>query len=172
MMDYYVDSSAFIYPTFNWANVAPFEPKMQEQKAGAARTEFAAAKSGAVDFFIAAKGPLAPTSTRDTLAQEPIGEVTTSVGETATPVTAAIIKTDVDVDRIATQRVRLMAAKYAGGPESSEIVARLEILNRRLLEQSPRVSKEQVFALENASEQLARIKAAREERSKRLGIAV
>lgn len=63
-----------------------------------------------------------------------------------------------------------MAAKYASGIESSEIVARLEILNRRLLDRAPRVSKDQVVALENANDQLAHIQAAREERSRRLGI--
>ena len=76
----------------------------------------------------------------------------------------------IEIDRIAKQRVKLMAAKYASSVESSEIMARLEILNRRLLDRSPRVSKDQVLALENANEQLLRIRAAREERSKRLGI--
>lgn len=76
------------------------------------------------------------------------------------------------VERIANQRVRLLAAKYAGSNETQEIVARLEILNRRLLSIAPRVSEEQVASLERAHEQLTRIRAAREERSKRLGIPV
>ena len=63
-----------------------------------------------------------------------------------------------------------MAAKYASRTASDEILARLEILNRRLLDRSPRVSPGQVEALESANEKLIRIRAAREERAKRLGI--
>ena len=63
-----------------------------------------------------------------------------------------------------------MAAKYASGAQSSEILARLQILNSRLSESAPLVSKEQVTALEDANAQLARIRAAREERAKRVGI--
>ena len=73
-----------------------------------------------------------------------------------------------DVEVIARQRVKLIAAKYAGGVESSEIVARLEILNRRLSAIAPRVTTEQVTALEDANERLATIRAARVERAARL----
>ena len=75
-----------------------------------------------------------------------------------------------ELSRMAKQRVILLAAKYAGGNETSEIVARLEILNRRLLERAPRISKDQVAALENASDTLTRIRASRVERASRLGI--
>ena len=84
--------------------------------------------------------------------------------------TADIPQPNLEIDKIAKQRVKLMAAKYANGVQSSEILARLEILNSRLSERAPLVSKEQVTALEDANAQLARISLAREERAKRLGI--
>lgn len=172
-MDYYIDTASFVYPTFNWANVAPFEPKRQERMALVGRTEFATAKANAADFFRAVTGPLAPTAAPSVQA-EPIAGMTAPLSESAvTPVAGAVAVVappNADVERIAKQRVKLMAAKYASGIESSEIVARLEILNRRLLDRAPRVSKDQVVALENANDQLAHIQAAREERSRRLGI--
>lgn len=170
-MDYYVDTASFVYPTFNWANVAPFEPKRQERMALVGRTEFATAKANSADFFRAVTGPLAPTAAPSVQA-EPIAGTTAPLSESAvTSVAVAVVAPpNADVERIAKQRVQLMAAKYASGIESSEIVARLEILNRRLLERAPRVSKDQVVALENANDQLAHIQAAREERSRRLGI--
>lgn len=78
---------------------------------------------------------------------------------------------DTHVERIAKQRVQLLALKYANKNVSSEIVARLEILNSRLLNYAPRVSKQQVEVLENANNRLDEIKLARAKLSKRLGIA-
>jgi hypothetical protein len=46
----------------------------------------------------------------------------------------------------------------------------MEILNSRLSERAPLVSMEQVAALEDAYDQLDRIRATREERAKRFGI--
>lgn len=171
-MDYYVDTASFVYPTANWANVAPFEPKRREQKTLMGWTEFTTATASAIDFFRTVTGPLAPTAAPSTQA-EPVAGMTAPLSErSVTPIAAAVVVVPLsaDVERIAKQRVQLMAAKYAGGIESSEIMARLEILNYRLLDLAPRVSKEQVVALEDAQVQLVRIRAAREERSKRLGI--
>lgn len=168
-MDYYIDT-AYVYPTFNWANVASFEPKRQERMALVGRTEFATAKANSADFFLPVTGPLAPTAAPSVQA-EPIAGTGPLSESAVTPVAVAVVAPpNADVERIAKQRVQLMAAKYASGIESSEIVARLEILNRRLLDRAPRVSKDQIVALENANDQLAHIQAAREERSRRLGI--
>jgi len=75
-----------------------------------------------------------------------------------------------ETERIARQRVTLLAASYVGGDERQEIVARLEILNQRLLHRSPCITVEQVTALEKADDQLSRIRAAREERARLLGL--
>ncbi|WP_035813282.1 hypothetical protein, partial [Cupriavidus sp. UYPR2.512] len=72
--------------------------------------------------------------------------------------------------RIARDRVLLLAAKYAKGENQSEVVARLEILNSRLLEREPRVSQAQVQALEAAAAQVSEARAKREAMMRRLGL--
>ncbi len=74
------------------------------------------------------------------------------------------------VDTIASQRVQLLAAQYATGNHAKELQARLEILNHRLLEKSPRVSVEQVEFLENVNAQLDTLSAKRVARAERLGL--
>ena len=75
-----------------------------------------------------------------------------------------------EVARIAYGRVVLLAARCAAAGSQAEITARLEILNRRLLEQAPRISEDQVRALEEAEAHVMASKAAREERFRRLGL--
>lgn len=178
-MHYYPDTTHIQYPVLNWVDAAPFEPQQQferkqfERKAANGWTEFATKKDGAVDFFRVEPGPWAPT--RDPISESKVNaDVTSPISNS--PDTSVSVPSNVhagsDVAKIARQRVQLMAAKYASGVESSEIIARLEILNRRLLDRAPRVSQEQVIALEEANDQLARIRSAREERSKRMGMPV
>jgi hypothetical protein len=73
-------------------------------------------------------------------------------------------------DTIASQRVQLLAAQYATGNHAKELQARLEILNHRLLEKSPRVSVEQVEFLEGINAQLDTLSAKRVARAERLGL--
>lgn len=174
-MHAHIDVTPLVNPTVPSVNVAPFMPREWEQGAligrtEFGRTEFATKNVGRFEFFAPQTGPSAPTVT-------PLGAVTrdtrpASNQSAVSPATAIAPPEETDIDRIASERVKLMAAKYAASAVSSELMARLEILNRRLLDRAPRVSKEQVAALESANDQLARIQAAREERSRRLGIAV
>lgn len=173
-MDYYV-TTPIINPVYS-EYIAPFQSRPSEQmnsrrKALFEQTAFVTAGANAVDFAAVDTGPLAPT-TSPVLQSEPSAEPTPTLTESvhSHTATAVVPQPSAEIDQIAKQRVRLMAAKYASGAQSSEIVARLEILNSRLSERAPRVSKEQVTALEEANDQLARIRAAREERAKRLGI--
>lgn len=175
-MDYYVNTTPVIINPNSSAYIAPFQPtsfdKMSlKEKALTEQTAFVTAVASSVEFFAASTEALALTSSQipQTL---PTSELTPALTKSEQPQTenAAVPLPNAEIDQIAKQRVRLMAAKYAGGPQSTEILARLEILNSRLLERAPRVSKEQVVALENAHDQLARIRAAREERAKRFGI--
>jgi hypothetical protein len=71
----------------------------------------------------------------------------------------------------AEQRVKLMAIKYAGD-SSPELLARLEILNQRLIAQFPRVTESQVSGLERAHEELSQMRAARIARARSLGLTV
>ena len=170
MIDYNVDITPLLTPV-NWANIAELDPKKKEQKPSMAWTGLSTRGPDNFDFFAAVTGPSAPTtalSARATSTATNTQTLNEFAGVAPRPNTTAQL--DADVERVAKQRVQLMAAKYAKGTGSSELVARLEILNRRLLEKAPRVSKAQVVALEDANEQLARIRAAREDRARRLGI--
>lgn len=168
-MDFYANTIQYSSP--NWAEVAPYQPKRRELKTFVQQTPFSTIKSDLMDFFAAGTGLSSPTA-EPNLGATFDATLTSTINESiATPVINPVKAIpNANVERIVKQRVQLMAAKYVGGAESSEIVARLEMLNRRLLDQAPRVSKDQVVALENANDQLGRIKAAREERSRRLGI--
>ncbi len=175
-MDFYVDHTPFINPVVAH-NIAPFQPRQREQtcperKGQANQTTFVTEEAKAIDLFAATKGPLAQT-TLPVSQSVPFAEPTPTLNESvhSHSATTVVPPPSVEIDQIAKQRVKLMAAKYASGSaQSSEILARLEILNSRLSERAPLVSKEQVIALEDANAQLARICAAREERAKRLGI--
>lgn len=175
-MDFYVDHTPFINPVVA-LNIAPFQPRPikqsnPERKGLTSQTAFVAAEANAVDLFATTKGPLAQTKS-PTTQLTPSAEPTPTLNESVHLHDAAAVVSppSIEIDQIAKQRVKLMAAKYASGStQSSEILARLEILNRRLSKHAPLVSKEQVIALEDANAQLARIRAAREERAKRLGL--
>ncbi|NNM64260.1 MAG: hypothetical protein HKL99_06555 [Burkholderiales bacterium] len=73
-------------------------------------------------------------------------------------------------DEIAEERVALLAQKYVGGHSSREIIARIEILNQRLLEELPRVTPERVAALEDIGNKIAAIRSRALERASRLGL--
>jgi len=178
MIDYHVNNTPHINPAI-YADYALFQPeplvqnKQERKDALMEQTSFVTAEARPVDLFAVATGQFAPTSYSISQA-DPFVEQTPTLTASVRPHAAntPISTTNEEIDKIANQRVRLMAAKYAEGKESSEIVARLEILNRRLSERAPRVSKEQVAALEDANDQLVRIRTAREERAKRLGISI
>ncbi|OAI23791.1 MULTISPECIES: hypothetical protein [Methylomonas] len=172
-MDFYVDHTPYFNPVVA-TNIAPFQPRSRDRSTAEIKglTNQTAFVTKAVDLFATTKGPLAQT--KPPIPQlEPYSESTPTLKESVNFYSSATVvsQPSVEIDQIAKQRVRLMAAKYASGnTQSSEILARLEILNSRLSERAPLVSKEQVIALEGANAQLARIRAAREERAKRLGI--
>jgi len=144
----------------------------QHYKAHSVTTKFSTSESSPVDLFDVKKGPLAPT----TLLEAQGIDITVPTRTVSESIVSSKRAADhpqmphVDISPIARQRVQLLAASYVGGDEQREIVARLEILNRRLLLLAPRVSREQVAALETANEDLQNIRAARVERAKRLGL--
>jgi hypothetical protein len=169
----YVASSDYVGTPVNWAYSAPFEPNRGEPREYQSARKIRTIVNGATDFFETPKGAQAPTSF-PAVRQKNIAfqDHTNTVVERSSPSAGSVpspAKVE-DVDRIANQRVKLLAVKYAGNKESVELVARLEILNRRLLDQSPRISAQQVASLEESSLQLARAASSRENRMRRLGI--
>jgi hypothetical protein len=171
MMDY-VDVTPLVNPIVTWAHIAPYEPKRNApRQASLLQTHSARSQVNPFDLFVSGSGALAPTSIVEDRVERFAKERETASRTISAAGLYASRKNDNDeIDRIAKQRAKLMAAKYASDAASAEILARLEILNRRLLERSPRVLPGQVEALESANDKLNRIRAAREERAKRLGI--
>lgn len=172
LMDYQMDSTPIMYPALSWSAIAPIEPPRRRISSSASTaTEFSSAKNSVVDLFVDSKGPSAPTAAVEQ-GRRFVGQTATlseSTGLTSAPSSSKESATG-EVERIANQRIQLMAAKYAAGRESLEMVARLEILNRRLVEQAPLVTEAQVRQLESSREVLGRIQVSRQERARRLGI--
>lgn len=129
-------------------------------------TQFAILKGNVPNFFEhpAGTATTAPAAgTEDTVATAPI------VNGPAPAPTETEAPARSKVDRIASERVVLLARKYAN-QQAPEILARLEKLNVLLLEAVPRVSDEQVVALENSHALLQRTDAARVERARRRAV--
>lgn len=79
---------------------------------------------------------------------------------------------DQDVRKISEHRIRLLAVKYARESISSEMIARLEILNSRLSERAPRITAQQISSLESAISSVKAIESSRLARAARLGLKI
>lgn len=175
MIDFYPEIAP-VFPVYEYS--AAFEPRKPTSKRFFDITEFATPIGRWDNFYGDEKGSSVTASAlksqlknallhTPTLSEASQRSTSGAIAQnTALP--AASSNSGGDPHVIASQRVLLMAAKYAGNVESSEIVARLEILNRRLSAIAPRVTQQQVSSLEKANDQLASIRAAREGRAFRL----
>lgn len=159
-------------PIITWNNIAPYRPEQQKHEQLNEATGISNLSS--FDLFCLPKGVRAPTDLSHKQAQYGATYISkpSEFAPKHTHPKCVKLTQDSDVDRIASQRVKLLVAKYNSGQASAEILARLEILNQRLLEQAPRVSNEQLEVLEMANSKLAQIRAAREDRTRRLGLSV
>lgn len=118
------------------------------------------------DLFATAPGVTAPTTLAQAVTQT--RQSSASPAPHSTVPSAPVIQSA--LDSLAQQRIRLLATKYVNDSVSREVLARLEILNRRLLDLSPRVTTEQVVALEKAFDELETIRSRRAERLKRQNV--
>lgn len=75
-------------------------------------------------------------------------------------------------DAIARERIALLAAKYAASKDRNELIARLEILNEKLLSVAPRVTRDRVEALERISDSIGDAQSSRLEIMKRFNISL
>jgi len=75
-------------------------------------------------------------------------------------------------DEIANERIALLARKYASDDASRELIARLEVLNARMLAEMPRVTAEKVQTLEEVATSMRELQVKRIERANRLGLSV
>jgi hypothetical protein len=174
-MDYCVSPADFPTSFINTAIYAPFQPD-RPRISSPERVESPTTAKKGVDFFDA--------DNSSTSLSPGLGQYNTQFFQNGTPdadrsserilppiSSAAQNGVTEEIDKIAKQRVRLMASRYAGNADSFEMVARLEILNARMLTRLPRVTNDQVDALEAIGNQLAEARAEREERMRRRGVA-
>jgi hypothetical protein len=82
-----------------------------------------------------------------------------------------ILGKEIEISKIAEDRIKLLAVKYANDSVSAEMIARLEILNSRLMERSPRVTLQQINFLESSIGSIKSVEQSRLDRAKRLGLA-
>lgn len=157
----------------NWADVAAFEPPRKEPENSRAARKIQTISGGVPDFFEIPTGLEAPTTFQQHTYRPEQSHVHTNVVGEPGQQRGAEVCLPIDsneIDRIANQRVKLLALRYASSKQSAELVARLEILNQRLLDRSPRISAEQVNSLEDAAALIAASYNSREDRMRRLGI--
>lgn len=151
----------------NWVDVAPYESLARGGSALAERTRFLGVH-GVGDIFAGLR--IDDTTSGVIQSKSFFDEEADSLGGARSTFPALVSNQETDAERIARQRLKVLVSKMARNDKSKETLARLEILNRRLSGVTPRVTAEQVSALEQANLQLAKIRAAREERAARLGL--
>lgn len=156
-------------PIVNWISNSPSYAGKRNISvptaiAFAERTSFHT-QDAAPDFFAAQTGPLAQTNVRST--DNPAVQNRIESRDVVRPVLSQQANS---AEKIASQRIKLLAVRYVDSKQSAEILARLEILNQRLLDVAPRTTRERVAALEETNNEIDRIRAAREQRARRFGI--
>ena len=100
---------------------------------------------------------VAPTPGKSFLQNQPI--LDSHLGSKSDPGGAGTISA------LATERIALMMARHAATNRRTEILARLEMLNERLLLLMPRVTPEKVATLESLATKIGDIRKARMERA-------
>lgn len=171
-MDYYVDVTPAPAPSIFYASQAALgrKPPKENFDLGATQfltTRYAGSKFAAPDIDGTEKVP--KTS--------PQNDVTSLLPNSANirshrPVVneRQAQGRDLDISKIAEDRIKLLAIKYANDSISAEMIARLEILNSRLIERAPRVSVEQIRHLEASIDSIKSVEQSILDRAKRLGL--
>lgn len=167
-MDYYSPTHFLQSPPAIWRSESAFEPLNSISSRGGGHTLFAALPE--IDLFAEPKFERAGTFID---ARQPVAPIRTSLVDEGSRASSFVDPENFpadEIDTIAKNRVRLLAANYVDGKMSAEIAARLEILDLRMLERAPRVTSQHVEALETANALLDRTQQSRAERRRRLGI--
>lgn len=173
-MSAYIDNP-LVFPEIQWVVDAPFRPENLFQSSLISQTGFASKSVVPSNFFGNTTGPDAPTSTasENTNFGGAYSSSQTQLDSSKKNSAGANFSwMGNDIERIASQRVKLIAEKYARDNVPQEILARLEILNHRLSKFYPRVTDAQVKALEIANDHLINLEDAHDEIAHRLGISI
>ncbi|WP_236181510.1 hypothetical protein [Pseudomonas sputi] len=171
-MDYYATVAPTPSPSVFYASQAPLGhiPPMENTYAGATRfvsTDFPGLNVGKPGNRVSESLPKSAPLTDAT----PLVTMSPEASTPRAPVHERHIPArDLEINKIAEDRIKLLAIKYANDSISAEMIARLEILNSRLIERSPRVTVEQINFLEGSIGSIKTIEQSRLDRAKRLGL--
>lgn len=178
-MNNYAVAQSISSTSFNWSGLEysgsrsqmrtpPPQNSPSSTQRGA--TQFAVLTGDVTNVFERASPTETVTAAVSTRARNAVAETTTIINEPAHIVPVGVESAPrSDIDRIARERMVLLARKYAD-QHSAETLARLEKLNGLLLKVAPRVSDDQVVALENSLALLQRTDTARAERARRRAV--
>lgn len=173
-MDFYVDVTPAPTPSSFYASHASSGRAPHSEQSYIGATRFLATGSsevniGAKDLNATAKLPSGSLKIDSTPLLSEGGDPAAS---RASVHDRSILGKDVEISKITENRIKLLAVKYANDSVSAEVIARLAILNSRLIERSPRVTIEQISFLESSIGSVKSIEQSRLDRAKRLGLAI
>jgi len=164
MLDVTYQVTPLIQPLHQWEEVRPGTASNPLPRQRSLPTAFLADRFSFEDLMHGEQTPVADSAARDYFAPQ-------AARQNLSFLTSRPISSPSNVESIADERIRLLAAKYAGQTGQTEIAARLAILNRRLAKSAPLVTVEQVAALEAIADELAASAAESKIRASRLGLA-
>lgn len=171
-MDYYVDITPAPSPSIFYASQAAFGRNPPKEKFDLGATRFLSTSYPGLNFAAANID-----GTEKVPKTSPQNDATSLVPKSADvrslrpPVNERQIQgRDLEISKIAEDRIKLLAIKYANDSISAEMIARLEILNSRLIERAPRVSVEQISHLEASIDSIKSVEQSILDRARRLGL--
>lgn len=171
-MDYYVDIPPTPSPSVFYASQAAMGGPKKNTDFGATRflsTDYARFNSLPADVNTTEKLPKTSQQIDSTALLPKNAEIRPLRSQVED---RQVLGREKELSKIAEDRIKLLAFKYANDTISAEMIARLEILNSRLLERSPRISREQISVLESSIDSIKSIEQSRLDRAKRLGLTV
>lgn len=177
MMDFYVDVTPAPSPSVFYSSQAGDNRRPGPDNSYIGATQFVTTNFSGLDFVAPGIGATEKPvkNPREGLDATPlipkVANASTNRASVGDNSSQRLIK-DMEIKKIAENRIRLLAIKYANNNVSAEIIARLEILNSRLIERAPRVTSEQVNFLESSINSLHSIELSRQARAKRLGLSI
>jgi len=167
-MSYYTNTNPTTNTGFIGNSLSLFQDESTSRQASRYQgTRFINTKTGYANVFVGRARDREVTPIRDAL-ELPAAIPTPTVDESAASEiaeSATHAAPNGDAERLARERVLLLAKLSARSPGETETASRLEILNERLLRIAPRVSAEQVAVVAGMAEQLEHSVAARNARA-------
>ncbi len=148
--------------SYRWTEIRPGGEPLQTRSLFTQSTPFNVCKSSELDVF-----PSVDTTHTTQPNATYMHETSAFVSEIGQPADSAL---KAKAENVSEERATLMAAKFMGNNASKELLARLQILDQRMLELAPVVTHFQISALESAADELEKLKLRRNERAAKFGL--